>query len=600
MPGKAEKRRRPGLRIRHKIILSIYLVLFPMLILAGGFIYYQSYNGIMQENSRRYQAAVTALDENISYFEQDLIDILTYFCVDDAILRVLSGNVSADDRLFWTTHAPTEFIRSVLAIKYQITTLVLYPENGLAPFYVSRDASVPVLDVNAIRELPLYQKAQDAQGDIVWGKAPATDTSLFTYNNSDKIILCREIFDLSKKERLGFLFLSVPVEQYERMCRSALLNENEGVAVLGEDASPVVSMGQISPETLAGVPLAAAAAGDAIPRYEGNYVFSTEHPAGGRRIVYLSPVQNWNDQANRTLLVPIILGIVLLACIWPLSIMASRLISRPLSRLYKSMNHFKEGDFDQQVNITGSDEITELSETFNIMVRDIKDLINRNYVMVLRERESELTALQAQINPHFLYNTLDSLYWQAVDVGQDKLAEDVLSLSELFRLLLSSGQSEIPVERELSIVSHYLNIQKMRFSKKLDYSIDVSGEILELPILKLVLQPFVENAIVHGLERNDAQGFLRVTGRLKDGMICFTIADNGAGMTEEQLGRVLSPEEDTRYAKQRIGHYAIRNVKERLDLRYGGRFSLDIKSTVGQGTTVSIQIPAANDAADKG
>ncbi|MFA9379499.1 MAG: sensor histidine kinase [Acetanaerobacterium sp.] len=593
---KSKKRRQLRLRIRHKIILSINLVLFPVLILAAGFTYYRNYIGNMEQNARRYRATVQALDENIRYFERDLTDIMTYFCVDDEILRVLGGGVSTDDRLFWTSHAPMEFIRSILAIKSQITTLVLYPENGLAPFYVSRDASVPILDVSEIRKLAIYQKAVDAQGDVVWSYAGASDQSLFTANKSDKILLCREIFDLSKKERLGFLFIGVHVEQYRQMCENALLYDNESVVLLGEDSSQIVASKGENPGCFAGLAedLPAESCGGMM-EYDGNYIFSVKHPAGGRSILYISPAENWRERANSGLVTPVILGVVLLVSIWPLSIIASRVISRPLSRLCSSMNRFKEGDFDTQIAIIGNDEIAELSETFNIMVREIKDLINRNYVMVLHERESELAALQAQINPHFLYNTLDSLYWQAIDAGQDKLAEDVLSLSELFRLLLSSGQSEIPVEQELRIVSHYLNIQKMRFSKKLEYSIDVSAEMMELPIPKLVIQPFVENAIVHGLERHDTQGRLSVTGRLEDGMIRFTIADNGVGMTGEQLSRVLSPGEDRHYAKQRIGNYAIRNVKERLDLRYGERFKLAIESSVGEGTTVTIEFPASDE-----
>ncbi|MDR1688288.1 MAG: sensor histidine kinase [Clostridiales bacterium] len=563
------------MRIRHKIILSIYLVLFPMLILSSGFSYFQSRRSLMEENTRRYNATVQAIGDSIVYFEQDLTDILTYFAVDDGIIRVLSGGVSSSDRLFWESDAPMQFIRSVLAIKSQITTLALYPENGLAPFYVSRDASVPLLEIEEVRKLDIYSKTIEAQGDVIWGKEEAGQggESLFTYNKTDKILLCREIFDLSKKERLGFLFLSVHIQQYERICENALLNEDDTVIILGEDSVRMFATRDISPNP------------------EQDYIFMAERPDGGNKILYISPRENWNKLANQTLTGPAILGVVLLLSIWPLSIIASRSISRPLNRLYNSMNRFKEGDFEHQIDIVGNDEIAELAGTFNTMVRDLRELINRNYVMVLRERESELTALQAQINPHFLYNALDSLYWQAIDAGQEKLAEDVLSLSELFRLLLSSGQSEIPVERELSIVSRYLNIQKMRFSKKLDYSIDVSEEILALPILKLVIQPFVENAIVHGLERINEQGLLTVTGRIENDMMSFTIEDNGTGMTDEQLSRVLSPEEDKRYARHRIGHYAISNVKERLDLRYEGRFSLDIESAQGEGTKVTLKIP---------
>jgi two-component system sensor histidine kinase YesM len=549
-----------------------------MLIVSAVFSYYQGRNSLMEENARRYQATVQAINDSISYFEQDLTDILTYFTVDDGIIRVLSGAVSSDDRLFWESSAPMQFIRSILAIKSQITTLALYPENGLAPFYVSRDASVPLLDIEEVRRLDIYREAIDAQGDVVWGREDmGQEGGLFSYNKTDKILLCREIFDLSKKKRLGFMFLSVHVEQYERICENALLDEEDSVIVLGEDSAQVVATREAEPSS------------------EENYVFTAEHEEGGRKILYYSPKQAWEERASRSLVAPAILGVVFLLGIWPLSMLASRIISQPLSRLYSSMNRFKEGDFEHRIVIDGKDEIAELAGTFNTMVRDLKELINRNYVMVLHERESELNALQAQINPHFLYNTLDSLYWQAVDVGQDKLAEDILALSGLFRLLLSSGQSEISVERELSIVSHYLTIQKMRFSKKLETRIDVSEELLAMPILKLVLQPFVENAIVHGLERQDAQGTLTVTGRLEGDMMRFTIEDNGAGMTGEQLSRVLSPEEDARYANQRIGHYAIRNVKERLGLRYDGRFGLDIESAEGEGTKVTLKIPVQHE-----
>ncbi len=352
MPPNAAKRRRPRLRIRHKIILSIYLVLFPMLIFVGGFTYYRNYSDMMEENTRRYRTAVQALDENISYFERDLTDILTYFCVDDEILRVLGGDVSNDDRLFWTTHAPMEFIRGMLAIKSQITTLALYPENGLAPFYVSRDASVPVLDIGEIRGLAIYQKAVEAQGDIIWDRADMGDAGLFAKNQSDKILLCREIFDLSKRRRLGFIFLGVHVAQYQRMCENALLYENEDIVILGEELSHAVAPQKTDPALVAALaqnpPEQRQDRGD-IPRYGGNYIFTSGHRAGGRRILYISPEDNWKERANQSLAAPMILGAVLLAGIWPLSIMASRIISRPLNRLYNSMNRFKEGDFDAQI-----------------------------------------------------------------------------------------------------------------------------------------------------------------------------------------------------------------------------------------------------------
>jgi two-component system sensor histidine kinase YesM len=229
------------------------------------------------------------------------------------------------------------------------------------------------------------------------------------------------------------------------------------------------------------------------------------------------------------------------------------------------------------------------------MVKDIKELIDSNYVMVLRERQSELDALQAQINPHFLYNTLDSLYWQALNAGSEKLAEDIFSLSQLFRLVLNKGRGMIPVSQEKELIFHYLQIQKMRFEKKLNYSIEMDEEILSYEIPKLILQPFVENAIVHGLECTDRMGMIEIKGYLEEDHIIFQVSDNGVGMTKEQLNELMEEEETKEYSSQRIGRYAIKNVRERLDLKYHGEFKLLIQSEVGRGTTIMIQIPVGNE-----
>ena len=590
---------RPTLRIRHKIILCIYLVLFPVLIVTEGFIYYVNYRTIMGENMRRYQNLVTTLDENISFVESDLMDITTYFCVNDDILRLLSStdlSFASADTLFWKRIPLTGVLNDMISIKSHVSTLVLYPENGLPSYYVSRDGSVHNLDIADLCKTDLYQEAVDAQGDHVWAMLEAGDaSSLFQVNRSNKIAICREIFDMSKSKRLGFLALTIDSQWYERTLRNSRQYANEAICMVDQHGKVMVQVGDVEEDVVT-----AAVQGKyekmasiLTPRQIGKwYVFEQQHNISGETLYYFSPRANWNEWITSGLILPIILALALLVCIWPLSTLASILFSRPLNRLYQSMNRFKNGDFNQRVEVSGHDEISEISATFNTMVSDLRDLIDRNYVMVLRERESELTALQAQINPHFLYNTLDSLYWQAASSGQENLAEDILSLSELFRLLLSSGHSVIPVGKEMQIISHYLHIQKMRFAKKLDYSIHIQPEINQYMICKLILQPFVENAIVHGLECKDTWGFVSVTGKLQEGMLCFCVEDNGVGMTEEQIETILNEAEDKRYANQRIGHYAIRNVKERLFLSYGDQYVLRIESTPGKGTAIRIEVPA--------
>lgn len=224
------------------------------------------------------------------------------------------------------------------------------------------------------------------------------------------------------------------------------------------------------------------------------------------------------------------------------------------------------------------------------MVLAIKELIDKNYVITLQEKESELAALQAQINPHFLYNTLDSLYWQAMEQDNEEIAESILALSQLFRLVLSQGKREVTVGQETELVSRYLQIQQMRFSRRLQYEVTVEDAVKQEKIPKLILQPFVENAIVHGFENVSTCCKVTVTAAQRKNRMHFEITDTGIGMSQSQIDEIWEEEPDA-YRKQRIGRYAIKNIRERLERRYKEDFILEIKSEVGKGTTVILELP---------
>ncbi len=277
--------------------------------------------------------------------------------------------------------------------------------------------------------------------------------------------------------------------------------------------------------------------------------------------------------------------------LYPVLLVVSNIVSKPLYTLRVAMENFMQGDFSQKVEVMTQDEVGEASACFNRMVDDIRELIDKNYVLAIKERESELDTLQAQINPHFLYNTLDSLYWKATESGNDEIAEDILSLSQLFRLVLNRGDGIVTVRTEAELLERYLHIQKMRFGKRLAYEISLEQEILEEEIPKLILQPFVENAIVHGFESAEGSYKLSVIGIVKDKKMIFRIIDTGVGMSGEQLEAIWEKADARKYASQRIGRYAIRNVKERLELIYHENYELQIDSRVGCGTTVVVVVP---------
>lgn len=588
------------LKIRHKIVFAIYLVLFPTLIIGGGLIYSRTYQTTMEETTQLYQRFTQTACDDIAYLQQDVQDISTYFAVNTDIHNVLVAQKETlgEDTLFWETRTPVSFLQDILAIKSQIKTVILYPENGAEPFYISRDASVHNTNLEEIRNLPIYQTVDEARGDVVWLRQEAGRGGIYLNNKSDKIIACRALYDLSKRRRLGFLAIGMEASRYYDICHRTLNAPNEGIVVLDREGKELTRAGEVSELVLEHIrdsENAGPRSGDdgqgRYVRQEGYYIFCSQNENTGIEVCYMSPKSNWNDRIRQSLTMPVLLAFAILILTWTLSSVVSRALTKPIAALCQSMEKFKEGDFSQTMKTDSQDEIGQLSQTFNDMVLEIGNLINKNYVMALRERESELNALQAQINPHFLYNVLDSLYWQAIGSGNEELGEDVLALSKLFRLLLSQGQSEVNVSTEIELITCYLQIQKMRFAKRLSYEIHVDEDMMKCMIGKLTLQPFVENAIVHGLEVRQGGGTVSVSGCKESGKLVFEIRDNGVGMEQEEADKLLVIDEKTRYSSARIGRYAIRNIKERLTLKYNDNYTLEMHSEPGKGTLVRIVIP---------
>ncbi|MGI6623755.1 MAG: sensor histidine kinase [Clostridiaceae bacterium] len=236
------------------------------------------------------------------------------------------------------------------------------------------------------------------------------------------------------------------------------------------------------------------------------------------------------------------------------------------------------------------DEVGELCFHYNEMISNINKLLNQVYSLEIEEKIAELKALQAQINPHFLYNTLDTIYWKAVSGDNKGVQEMIHALSKLFRLALNVGKDFLYVRQERELISYYLLLQEKRYKNKLKYNLDFSPNILYCQIPKLILQPFVENAIVHGIETEDKPTNVDILGFMEGERLHFIIRDNGTGMPQEVLDKLLNPQIDANSSPEK-GGYGIKNVINRLSIYYGNKYSIDIKSELGKGTEINIFIP---------
>jgi two-component system sensor histidine kinase YesM len=247
-----------------------------------------------------------------------------------------------------------------------------------------------------------------------------------------------------------------------------------------------------------------------------------------------------------------------------------------------------DGDFSVSSTYDSKDEIGVLSLHFNKMVVQLKKLIRKAYQEELLKQKAELKSLRMQINPHFLYNSLESINWMARIRGIPEVGKMVKALGDLMRSSIG-GEDFITIEEEIRNIENYLTIQKFRYGDKVSVEISIDPKIRKLKIPKLILQPIVENAIIHGIENKVGNGRIAITGKDNDGKILLQVEDDGLGMEEEIIAEILS--EKPRQVTNEHTHIGIRNVDRRIRMYYGDQHHIVISSTLGIGTLVSINIP---------
>ena len=266
-------------------------------------------------------------------------------------------------------------------------------------------------------------------------------------------------------------------------------------------------------------------------------------------------------------------------------------IARPVIALRALMKEAEEGNLAVRFEGRQEDEIGHLGKSFNTMIEEIQKLIDMVYREQQSKREAELKTLQEQIKPHFLYNTLDTIHWMAQDHGAEDIVQIVSALTSLFRIALSKGKEMITLSDELEHVRSYLIIQKLRYEDKFDFSLCVQDDLLPYMVLKLTLQPLVENAIYHGIKERRGHGVIRLDALKRDGMLVLRVCDDGVGMSAEKLAAIRALVTTAPLDSSVKSGYGISNVNERIQLSFGKAYGLRFESAPGQGTTVEILHP---------
>lgn len=292
---------------------------------------------------------------------------------------------------------------------------------------------------------------------------------------------------------------------------------------------------------------------------------------------------------NFTVFCAIMLALIF-ALVAVLTVLIVSGIIKPIQELSQVTQRVAQGDFSARAEVNTGDEVEVLADSVNIMTESIKGFVLKIKEDESKMRRADLRLLQEQINPHFLYNTLDAIVWLIEGNDSDKAVKMVMSLSEFFRLVLSKGKEYITIQEEEMHIRSYLSIQQVRYRDILEYEIRIEPELYQYKILKLTLQPLVENSLYHGIKYKRAKGRILVTGTMSEGEIHFTVEDNGVGMEAEELknlqSEIMKPCQDTGKG------FGLANVNERIRMNFGEQYGMTIDSQAGRGTRVEIVIPA--------
>ncbi len=480
-----------------------------------------------------------------------------------------------------------------IRVREDISSILILRNDGKA---VGSDPKAKLSPWSDYRHSPWYTETLAAYGKTVVSGSYVQN--LYAGKYSWVVSLSRELFD-ENLHSLGVLLVDLKFNRIRELCESLIVGTNGYTFVIDDQGRYVFHPAQqlvysgIKSEPIMGL----------IPGPRGNS-YSVFEDGDRHYMIARSLYTGWlvasvsygTDAVSGWGYVRFtyaVIGVVVFLVLGAITNFISKGITRPLYQLQSVMRSVETGEFREAGDLKASDEIRELAKEYDLMVGRIRALIAANIKEQEQKRMSDLKALQAQINPHFLYNTLDSIVWMAEMNRSAEVVEMTSALARLFRISISRGLERIPLRDEADHVRSYLTIQKMRYGDRFSYTIDIPDSLLEHTVLKIMLQPLVENAIYHGIRSLTYTGLIEIGAHVENDHLLVWVQDNGTGMDVVELNRLLESldaREETPVGMTRQG-LGVRNVHERIKLYFGKEYGLQVSSRPGQGTRITCFLP---------
>lgn len=578
-------------KLQTKIFLYFILVVLIPLISIGTFSYFTSTDLLEKQVVDHQTQTIGLIENNIKLMLDDVQDISSYIMNNETFQNLL--NQPRPDSYNQAQQTMFAYLSNLKLAKKYISFIIVYGENG----FLFRDFNQfyrEVIPYEQLKDTPTYISTAAKEGEANW---MFSSDPLFPYlQQYNETMIGRRITNIyDADQKLGMLFMGISRDAMLDSIKDIRISSSTHLLLI-DDNYNLVASNQSSRDVeyyregdLAFKKSLLELEGTSLFQVNGidYYASTAKVEPYDWNVVSLTPVKEIRVQHQVLLRFTLIASVSLLLVVGLISMFLSRSITSPIQKLLRSMNNFKRGDFNQKVPVESRDEVGLLTQKYNGMVADLNELIQKVYISQTNQRMIELKTLQAQIEPHFLYNTLDYIFLNSKINGDNDTAEVVRSLSELFRISLNRGNDYYKLENEINQIKAYVRIQHARFPDRFRVEYDIDPAVEPYLTTKLLLQPIVENAIIHAFDhRVGTEGVLRITGAKTEEHIVFTVGDNGRGMTAEQIAGLLvvSPQGSG-------GGYGIKNVNERLTMLFGEEYRLRIASKPGEGTEVTVYLP---------
>lgn len=561
-----------NLKFRHKIILTYFLVSIIPIIILGLFCYEQTRYLLLnqeKENLKKSFSESVAEIENSANVYNNMVNYTTF---NPMVLDVVNYNYKSYYEMYYRFHNMLDpYIDMLKALHNEVQQLTIYTTNNIVKH------SDYIIPMDNIKDTGWYQE--------VSGKYQPH----WFVSDKKEVFLAVQFINKNYNNIQNILYVKINSESFFKSLYN-ISSSNCGVYVLDKNGEVIFENRNYDGENDYFLPSTELNKGkeDSVTYNNRNYVLIKSYINNLGWTVYLYKPINLIVESSKNIIytVYLIVGICFLL-ILVVGYWLSYIIVNRIERLTKNMKEMDMEHLDVTVKSDSEDEIGILINSFHRLIVKIKTLIQEVYKSEIARRKYEMKALQAQINPHFLYNSLSLINWKAIRSGEDEISEMAQLLSTFYRTSLNKGSSVISVENELNNTEAYIKIQVMMHNYNFDVNFDIDDKVKEYYTINLLLQPLVENAILHGIdEKRNNRGMLRISAKQIEKDIIFEVEDNGVGMEPEMCEKILTT---------KTKGYGVKNVYDRIKLTYGENCDLKFISILNEKTVAIMRIPIEKD-----